>query len=160
MAIYTNKDVMVQTLKKRIGSDRQTAWKALKRIYENQTRDEQRQKTTKEDNGVGFTSLDAQFLTSLAVQYIDRGFLSEKQTSFLFTLMPKYAKQLVNGSIAEGKIVHKYGKYFTAKSDLVQYETELAKENERRVKTDLYWKDLFAQEERRQEERAFLSKEW
>jgi len=124
--IYTNKEDIVNTLKNQIKTDKLTAWRALKRIYENQTADEQRAEVTRYENGVGFTGTDSEFLSSLAKQLLERGSLSDKQTGFLFKLMPKYARQLVEGSIAEGKIIHKYNRYFTTQDELIIYETELS----------------------------------
>lgn len=74
------------------------AWsvKALVRIFqENQTQDEQVIEATKEDNGIGFTGTDGQFLSSLAKQAIARGSLSPKQMTFVFKKMPKYHKQVI-----------------------------------------------------------------
>ena len=75
------------------------ATKALIRIYkENQTPSEQNAQTTTEDNGIGFTGVDAPFLSSLAAQYEQKGFLSEKQMGFVLRKMPKYARQVVQMS--------------------------------------------------------------
>ena len=123
--VYTNKEELINTLKSQIRTDRLTAWRALKRIYENQTEDEQTSEFTKYDNGVGFTGYDSEFLTSLAKQLLMYGNLSDKQTKCLFKLMPKYARQLIEGSIANGMIIHKYNKYFTTQDELILYETSL-----------------------------------
>ena len=45
---------------------------------------EQAIEATAEDNGIGFTGTDGNFLSSPAKQYIDRGYLSEKQMVFVF----------------------------------------------------------------------------
>ena len=75
------------------------ALKALVRIFrENQTADEQSAETTSHDNGIGFSGIDANFLSSLAKQYISRGSLSPKQTGFVLKKMPKYAGQVVKMS--------------------------------------------------------------
>ena len=72
------------------------ATKALVRIYkENQTPAEQNAQLTTEDNGIGFSGTDAPFLSSLAAQYISKGFLSEKQMGFVLRKMPKYSRQVV-----------------------------------------------------------------
>lgn len=54
---------------------------------------------------------DAEFLSSLATRYINRGDLSEKQLAALKKVMPVYAKQLVEISIELGKI-EKFGDYY------------------------------------------------
>ena len=123
--VYTNKEELINTLKSQIRTDRLTAWRALKRIYENQTEDEQTFEFTKYDNGIGFTGSDSEFLTSLAKQLLMYGNLSDKQTKCLFKLMPKYARQLIEGSIANGMIIHKYNRYFTTQDELILYETSL-----------------------------------
>ena len=69
---------------------------ALVRIFqENQTTDEQVAQTTSHDNGIGFTGCDAQFLSSLAQNYLRYGRLSDKQMGFVYRKMPKYARQVV-----------------------------------------------------------------
>ena len=123
--VFTNKEELISTLKSQIRTDRLTAWRALKRIYENQTEDEQTFEFTKYDNRVGFTGSDCEFLTSLAKQLLMYGNLSDKQTKCLFKLMPKYARQLIEGSIANGMIIHKYNRYFTTQDELILYETSL-----------------------------------
>lgn len=82
--VCTNKEELINTLKTQIRTDRLTAWRALKRIYENQTEDEQTSEFTKYDNGIGFTGSDSEFLTSLAKQLLLYGNLSDKQTKCLF----------------------------------------------------------------------------
>jgi hypothetical protein len=75
------------------------ALKALVRIYqENQTADEQASKVTSHDNGIGFTGVDAQFASSLAEQYLNRGALSDKQMTFVFKIIPKYHAQVIKMS--------------------------------------------------------------
>ena len=123
--VCTNKEELINTLKSQIRTDRLTAWRALKRIYENRTEDEQTSEFTKYDNGIGFTGSDCEFLTSLAKQLLMYGNLSDKQTKCLFKLMPKYARQLIEGSIANGMIIHKYSRYFTTQDELILYETSL-----------------------------------
>ena len=123
--VFTNKEELISTLKSQIRTDRLTAWRALKRIYENRTEDEQTFEFTKYDNRVGFTGSDCEFLTSLAKQLLMYGNLSDKQTKCLFKLMPKYARQLIEGSIANGMIIHKYNRYFTTQDELILYETSL-----------------------------------
>jgi hypothetical protein len=85
-----------------LGSNAAWALKALTRIYqENQTPDERVVGVTRHDNGIGFTGTDAQFLSSLANQYLTRGSLSEKQMGHVFRLMPKYHSQVIAMSDAD-----------------------------------------------------------
>jgi hypothetical protein len=91
----TKKDTLA-FVKVKLSSDPVWAVKALVRIYqENQTNDEQVNQQTTHDNGIGFSGCDAQFLSSLAQNYLRYGRLSEKQMSFVFKKMPKYAKQVI-----------------------------------------------------------------
>ena len=90
------KKATVQYVKQMLATNKVWATKALVRIYqENQTADEQAAKVTSHDNGIGFSGCDAEFLSSLAEQYLRRGNLSEKQMSFVHRKMPKYARQVV-----------------------------------------------------------------
>ena len=83
-------------VKSKLATDKVWATKAMIRIYqENQTAEEQVAKVTKEDNGIGFSGCDAEFLSSLAEQYLRRGNLSDKQMAFVHRKMPKYARQVV-----------------------------------------------------------------
>jgi hypothetical protein len=128
--VCTNKEELIGYLRNQLKTDRLTAWRALKRVYENQTADEQTSEFTKYDNGVGFTGSDSEFLSSLAKQLLMYGTLSDKQTGCLFRLMPKYARQIIEGSIGEGKIIHKYNRYFTTQEELILYETSLTNKKE------------------------------
>jgi len=79
------------------------AWalRALRVIYSRQTADEQETGTTCHSNNVGFSGIDAEFLTSLANQYQNRGSLSFKQLKILHKIMPKYWRQILEMSDVE-----------------------------------------------------------
>jgi hypothetical protein len=95
----TTKKNITNFVKAQLGSNPVWALKALVRIFqENQTAEEQVIESTKEDNDIGFTGTDGNFLSSLAKQYIARGTLSEKQMVFVFKKMPKYHKQVIKMS--------------------------------------------------------------
>ena len=68
--------------------------RALVQMFNRQTADEQEAKITCHENGIGFNGLDAEFLSSLAVQYIKRGTLSPKQISYARKGLMKYAGQI------------------------------------------------------------------
>lgn len=90
---------------------------AILQLYRRQTPAEAKSQETTEQNGRGFNSADAQFLTSLAVQVIERrsarlegripaGWkdLSERQFEFAKAKVLKYAGQLAdiaNSAVAE-----------------------------------------------------------
>jgi hypothetical protein len=89
-------------VRKQLSTNPAWAVKALVRIYaENQTENEKVRENTTENNGTGFNGQDGQFLSSLAKQYINKGFLSEKQLSFVMKKMSKYARQVVAFSDTE-----------------------------------------------------------
>jgi hypothetical protein len=89
---------MIEQLRHRLASNDRWALRALIRIYQNQTADEQCREATIERNGIGFTGPDAEILTSFARQYQRRGGLSERQMIILRRRIPAYARQIVQGS--------------------------------------------------------------
>lgn len=94
---YTNckfKYERIALLKERLRSNAEWALRALIRIYEYQTADEQLCGHTREHNHVGFSGVDGELLSSFAEQYQKKGYLSKKQMALVFKKMPKYAKQL------------------------------------------------------------------
>ncbi len=97
----TTKKKIDSFVKNQLRTNKVWAIKALVRIYqENQTSDEQVAKVTSHDNGIGFTGVDATFASSLAEQYLKRGSLSDKQLTFVFKIMPKYSRQVIQMSDA------------------------------------------------------------
>ena len=68
---------------------------ALKHLYTCQTESEKRAGATQDHNGVGFNAYDADFLTSVCKQLIERGSLSPKQKEVARKKLKKYRKQLV-----------------------------------------------------------------
>ena len=100
----TSKAQLVSMLKTQLATRPQQAIKGLMRIYANQTESEQSSGIVISNNGIGFVHVDSEILTSFAKQFEERGSLSEKQLEILYKKMPKYADQLINAAIAEGKI--------------------------------------------------------
>lgn len=68
--------------------------RALVAIYNGQTETEKAAAVTVEDNGIGFSGVDAEILTSFAQQFLSRQWLSPKQRAILAKKLPKYAGQL------------------------------------------------------------------
>lgn len=66
----------------------------LIKVYEQQTAEEQAIGETRENNGMGFNGLDADILSSFARFYLQRGYLTEKQTALCRKKMMKYANQI------------------------------------------------------------------
>ena len=89
----TKKETVAQW-KEMLGSDPRWAIRGLLRIYQEQTPSEVDYEVSAYDNGVGFSGVDAEILTSFAKQYQRRGSLSEKQMNLLYKKMPRYAGQL------------------------------------------------------------------
>lgn len=83
-------------VKQQLATNPQWATKALVRIFtENQTETEKAVEVTNEDNDIGFTGVDAGFLSSLAKQFIAKGYLSDKQMVHVYKKMPKYTRQVI-----------------------------------------------------------------
>lgn len=76
--------------------------RGLVRIYERQTQSEKAAHTTTESNGVGFTGVDADFLTSLAEKAIKYGSLTPNQLFYARKKVKKYWKQLAEVAHANG----------------------------------------------------------
>ena len=67
---------------------------ALKKLYAEQTADEQNSAQTTYRNGAGFNSVDAKFLTSTSEFLLKTGFLTSKQKAVVRRKLVKYNKQL------------------------------------------------------------------
>lgn len=68
--------------------------RAVVKIYERQTLDEQSNDTTSNNNGIGFNGIDAFILSRFAKFFADKKYLSPKQIVVARRKMLKYAKQL------------------------------------------------------------------
>jgi hypothetical protein len=68
--------------------------KAILRIYELQTKDEQETNTCHNNNKVGFNGVDAELLSSFAKQILSGRKLSEKQMLYARKKIIKYSSQL------------------------------------------------------------------
>jgi len=82
-------------VKKQLSTNPNWAKRALVKIFEYQTAEEQAHECTSEYNGVGFTGCDGEILTSFAKQLLRKNFLSEKQMAIVFRKMPKYWSQII-----------------------------------------------------------------
>lgn len=63
-------------------------------IYERQTADEQDSEYTIEANGVGYSGVHAEIMTSLSKFYLKNNFLSPKQMKIAKKIILKYTRQL------------------------------------------------------------------
>jgi hypothetical protein len=84
----------IEFIREKITHDVNWAYRALMSLYMAQTEDEKNGDETIHENGVGFTGLDANILTSFAKGYKRYGHLTEKQLCILYRKIGKYAKQL------------------------------------------------------------------
>ena len=108
---FTSKDSLIKALKEQLATNEKRAIEGMLRIYSFQTNEEKCEGYTKEFNGMGFSSIDSDILSSFAEQYTTKGWLSPKQMNVVKKHMPKYASQLINLLIANGKIVKEKGEY-------------------------------------------------
>lgn len=67
---------------------------ALKKLYAEQTADEQSMGETRHNNGVGFNGADSKFLSSVSEFLLKRGFLTDKQKFVVRKKLVKYNRQL------------------------------------------------------------------
>ncbi len=82
-------------VKLKLSTDPIWALRALIKIYEFQTRDEQKRGNTVYHNGVGFSGSDGEILTSIAKQYLKTNRVSQKQLDIVFKKIPKYWMQVI-----------------------------------------------------------------
>ena len=90
------KTVIKDHIKNQLATNPAWAIRALVKIYERQTADEQCSGITKEDNGVGFSGVDATILSSFATQVLNGRNLSAKQMAIVYKKMPRYWKQVAS----------------------------------------------------------------
>ena len=89
MRIWTEEEI-----KSLIQTNDTVLYRALKKLYAEQTADEQATGETREHNGKGFNGIDAKFLSSVSEFLIARGFLTAKQKTATRQMLKKYTKQL------------------------------------------------------------------
>jgi len=90
------KTITKDFIKNQLATNPTWAVKALVKIYERQTIDEQNSQMTKENNGIGFNGLDANILSSFAEQVNKGRNLSVKQMTIVYKKMPRYWKQVAS----------------------------------------------------------------
>ena len=111
MSQYTTQVQLIAALKTQLATNQKQATKALLFLYDRQTTDEKATESTRHPNSIGFNHNDAKFLSSLARQYKETGWLSPSQMMHLMRIVPKYAGQLVKHSLATGKVRKEKGFY-------------------------------------------------
>lgn len=106
---FKSKKEIENAIRERITTNPKSALKAMFRIYEYQTADEQMDGSVTDYNGVGFAGTDSQILTSFCKQYMKYKRLSEKQMAIVFKKIGKYAGQLTRLAIENGMYVKEGG---------------------------------------------------
>ncbi len=120
---YSKKE-LVDGLKSQISVNPKKAQNALLEIYKYQTESEQEQGYTQVNNGVGFSGVDSEFLSSLAENLIRYKRLSDKQNNYLMKIMPKYANQLIRISMGKG-LIYKVGRKYEIKPREIVVQKEM-----------------------------------
>jgi len=100
-SIFTMKAKVQEYIKNQLATNPAWAVKALVKVYTLQTFDEQASDRTSHDNGVGFSGVDANILSSFAKQVNAGRNLSQKQMTIVYKKMPRYWKQIVSFIPAE-----------------------------------------------------------
>ena len=95
---------IVTYVKTQLSSNPAWAQRAIVKLWERQTADEQAAQNTGHNNGVGFNGTDAFILSSFAEQINKGRTLSPKQLAIAFRKLPKYSKQIIN-EIPQDKLV-------------------------------------------------------
>lgn len=88
-SLWTSDEVMSL-----LDSNDKVLYGALKHLYACQTDQEKTSASTREHNGKGFNAFDAEFLTSICKQLLQRGSLSQKQKEVARKKLKKYKTQL------------------------------------------------------------------
>lgn len=100
---FTNQQQWKEYIAELLKTNDKALYRSILIIYELQTDEEKYKGETTEHNNIGFGGVDAEFMTSLAIQ-IKRGQrLSEKQKAIARNKMKKYWKQLMK--VSKGEIV-------------------------------------------------------
>lgn len=92
------KKARIAYIKEMIAKSDKWAIAALTRIYQFQEESEKANRNTVVQNGVGFNSADADFMTAMAKLVIEKRNLTTNQMAIVKKGMPKYARQLENVS--------------------------------------------------------------
>jgi hypothetical protein len=90
------KTITKEYIKQQLSSNPSWAIRALVKIYERQTLDEQCSGQTKEHNNVGFSGVDSVILSSFATQVLAGRVLSQKQMTLLYKKIPRYHRQIIS----------------------------------------------------------------
>ena len=87
---------LIDYIKNQLETNPAWASRAILKLYECQTMDEQVTGQTANNNGVGFNGLDSVILSSFAQQLLKGRTLTAKQLAIAHKKLPKYGKQVMN----------------------------------------------------------------
>ena len=88
--------VVTTYVKNQLSTNPAWAQRAIVKLWQRQTADEQSAQATGHDNGVGFNGTDAFILSSFAEQINKGRTLSPKQLAIAFKKLPKYSRQIIS----------------------------------------------------------------
>ena len=83
-------------VKNQLSTNPAWAQRAIVKLWERQTADEQSSQVTRNVNGMGFNGTDAFILSSFAEQINKGRTLSPKQLTIAFKKLPKYSRQIIS----------------------------------------------------------------
>lgn len=111
----TKKEVIVkgkvwtkESLQKLISSNDTALYRAMLRIYNEQTNMEKELQETCDWNEAGFSGVDGKIMTSIADFYIKRKYMTIKQKQIVRTKMKKYCGQLLKLMAADNRIENEH----------------------------------------------------
>lgn len=93
----------IEQVRKKLATNRQWVERAIVKLYEFQTADEQQNAYTSDKNNVGFNAFDAKTLTYYATWIKSGNNLSGDFLAKAFTMVPKYAQQILNAIEAKAE---------------------------------------------------------
>lgn len=99
--VFTMNKAIVTYVKNQLATNPAWATRAIVKLWQRQTADEQATQSTGQDNGIGFNGTDAFILSSFAEQINKGRTLSPKQLAIAFKKLPKYSKQIISEIPAE-----------------------------------------------------------
>ncbi len=110
---FETKKARLAWFREHLATDVALAYRGLEIVNSFQTADERASGCTVELNGVGWSGVDAEIMTSFAKQYRTKrerygpdAYLSDGQVNILKNKMPKYARQIIWHLEAQGVLPH------------------------------------------------------
>ena len=95
MSKKITKGAIAEYVREQLKTNDRWAKHALLKIYELQTAEEQASGYTKVYNGVGFSGVHGEIMSSFAEQLLNKGWLSPKQMNYVHKIISKYTRQVI-----------------------------------------------------------------